>query len=112
MKHLVLIDGHHLMYRAYWAIPRTLVTRKGELTNAVFGVASMLLNILNREKPDSLLFCFDAGSETFRHQENETYKDGRAETPDDFYEQIPRILELIDTFGISSVSDPEYEADD
>lgn len=112
MKHLVLIDGHHLMYRAYWAIPRTLKTKKGEQTNAVFGVASMLLTILQREEPDALLFCFDAGEETFRHQENETYKEGRAETPDDFYEQIPRILELIETFGIAAVSDPQYEADD
>jgi DNA polymerase-1 len=100
------------MYRAYWAIPRTLKTRSGVQTNAVFGVASMLLNILSREEPDELLFCFDAGEETFRHQENETYKEGRAETPDDFYEQIPRILDLIETFGISHVSDTQYEADD
>jgi len=112
MNHLVLVDGHHLMYRAYWAIPRTLKTRSGEQTNAVFGVASMLLNILKLEEPDALLFCFDAGEETFRHQENDTYKDGRAETPDDFYVQIPRILELIETFGIAAVSDPQYEADD
>lgn len=112
MKHLVLIDGHHLMYRAYWAIPRTLKTRSGEQTNAVFGVASMLLNIVKSEEPDALLFCFDAGEETFRHQENETYKDGRAETPDDFYVQIPRIIELIEAFGISHVSNPKYEADD
>lgn len=112
MKHIVLVDGHHLMYRAYWAIPRTLKTSSGELSNAVFGVASMLINILKREEPDAFLFCFDAGEETFRHQENETYKEGRAETPDDFYEQIPRILELIDTFGIPAVSDPQYEADD
>jgi len=100
------------MYRAYWAIPRTLKTRSGEQTNTVFGVASMLLNIIRREEPDALLFCFDAGNETFRHQENETYKDGRAETPDDFYDQIPRVLELVDTFGIQAVSDAQYEADD
>jgi len=112
VKHLVLIDGHHLMYRAYWAIPRTLKTSSGELTNAVFGVASMLLNILKREEPDALLFCFDAGEETFRHQENKTYKEGRAETPDEFYEQIPRILEMIDVFAFSAVSNPQYEADD
>ncbi len=79
--HLVLIDGHHLMYRAYYAIPRTLKTSKGEQTNAVYGVASMLIAILKIEEPDALLFCFDKGEETFRHQENATYKDGRAETP-------------------------------
>jgi len=112
MKHLVLIDGHHLMYRAYWAIPRTLKTRAGEQTNTVFGVASMLLSILTKEEPDAFLFCFDEGDQTFRHQEATDYKAGRAETPDDFYVQIPRVHELIDTFAIPHVSDPRFEADD
>ncbi|MDO8648945.1 MAG: 5'-3' exonuclease H3TH domain-containing protein [Candidatus Peregrinibacteria bacterium] len=108
----MIIDGHHLMYRAYYAIPKTLRTSSGEQTNAVFGVASMLLMLLKAEAPDSLVFCFDAGEETFRHKENATYKEGRAETPDDFYLQIPRILELIDAFSFEHVSDPRYEADD
>ncbi len=112
MKHLVLIDGHHLMYRAFYAIPSGMMTKSGEMTNAVFGVASMVISILKAEEPDSLLFCFDEGEETFRHRENATYKDGRAETPDTFYLQIPRILEMVDAFGFRSVSDKEYEADD
>lgn len=112
MNHLVIIDGHHLMYRAYYAIPRTLRTATGEQTNAVYGVASMLLTLITIEQPTHLLFCFDAGEETFRHQENATYKDGRAETPDEFYLQIPRIMEMIDAFGFRSVSDLRYEADD
>lgn len=112
MKHLVLIDGHHLMHRAYWAIPRALKTSKGEQVNTVFGVASMLLHILKIEQPDYMVVCFDAGGETFRHQENETYKDGRAETPDDFYGQIPRVFSLVEAFGLRQVSNPQYEADD
>lgn len=112
VEHLVLIDGHHLMYRAYYAIPKTLRTSKGEQTNAVFGVASMLLTMLRAEEPDRLLFCFDAGEETFRHQENATYKDGRAETPDDFYAQIPRIMQLVEICRLQHVSDPQFEADD
>ncbi|MBI1812486.1 hypothetical protein HY285_01630 [Candidatus Peregrinibacteria bacterium] len=112
MEHLVLIDGHHLMYRAFYAIPSTLTTAAGEQTNAIYGVASMFLTILRVEEPDRLLFCFDAGEETFRHQENATYKEGRAETPDSFYLQIPRILQLIDAFGIQHVSDLQFEADD
>ncbi len=112
MKHLVLIDGHHLMYRAYYAIPRGMQTASGEPTNAVFGVASMLITILKTEEPDSLLFCFDEGEETFRHQENATYKDGRAETPDDFFVQIPRIIEMIERLGLAHVADKKYEADD
>lgn len=112
MQHLVLIDGHHLMYRAYWAIPRTLTTRAGEQVNAVFGFASMILTILKKEEPDGLLICFDAGEETFRHQENATYKEGRAETPDDFYTQIPRIMEFVAASGIPHVSHKGFEADD
>jgi DNA polymerase I len=112
MDHLVLIDGHHLMYRAYWAIPRTLKTKAGEQSNAVFGVTSMLLSILAKEKPTHLLFCFDEGEDTFRHQEAKEYKEGRAETPDDFYVQIPRIIEGIEAFGIKHISDKRYEADD
>lgn len=100
------------MYRAYWAIPRTLTTKAGEQVNAVFGVASMLLAILKQEEPDRLLVCFDAGEETFRHQEHKEYKAGRAETPDDFYAQIPRIIELITAFQFVHVSDLKYEADD
>lgn len=111
-KHLVIVDGHHLMYRAYWAIPRTMKTSKGEQVNTSFGIASMLLQILKAEEPSHLLFCFDAGSETFRHKEYAEYKSGRAETPDDFYIQIPRTLSLIDSFGIKSVSGKEWEADD
>ena len=112
MDHLVLIDGHHLMYRAYWAIPRTLRTHSGLQVNAVFGMASMLLTILKHESPDALLLCFDAGGETFRHQEHAAYKEGRPETPDDFYQQIPLILEIVDAFGFSRISDLQYEADD
>lgn len=100
------------MYRAYWAIPRTLTTSGGEQVNAVFGMASMILHILRIEQPDHLAICFDAGEETFRHQENETYKDGRAETPDDFYVQIPRIVQLVEAFGLPHTSHAGFEADD
>lgn len=100
------------MYRAYWAIPRTLKTRAGELSNTSFGMASMLLAILSQEKPDALLLCFDEGEETFRHEQHDEYKEGRAETPDDFYDQIPRVMELVDAFGFARVSDSKYEADD
>ncbi len=100
------------MYRAYYAIPRTLKTSKGEQSNAVYGVASMLVAMLKAEQPDALLFCFDEGEDTFRHKEHKEYKEGRAETPDDFYTQIPRILEMIEAFGFRHLSDPGFEADD
>ena len=112
MKHLVIVDGHHLMYRAYWAIPRTMKNSKGEQTNTPFGVASMLMMILKTEQPDNLLFCFDADEDTFRHKEYAEYKAGRSATPDDFYVQIPRTLAMIDSFGIKSVAGGGFEADD
>jgi len=111
-KHLLIVDGHHLMYRAYWAIPRTMKNTKGEQVNTTFGVASMLLLMLKTEQPDSILFCFDADEDTFRHKEYAEYKAGRSATPDDFYVQIPRTLSLIDTFGIKSISGGGFEADD
>lgn len=111
-KHLVIVDGHHLMYRAYWAIPRTMKNGKGEQTNIAFGMASMLIMILKTEQPDSLLFCFDADEDTFRHKEYAEYKAGRSATPDDFYPQVPRALAMIDAFGTKSVSGGAMEADD
>ncbi len=112
MDHLVLIDGHHMLYRAYWAIPRTLKNKKGEQTNIAFGMASMLLSILRIEQPTHLLLAFDAGSDTFRHKEHEAYKEGRAETPDDFHPQIPGVLGMLEQGGFPMVSDPKFEADD
>ncbi len=100
------------MYRAFYAIPGSMHTASGEQTNAVYGVVSMLISILKAEEPDYLLFCFDAGEKTFRHEENATYKDGRAETPGEFYTQIPRIIQFIETLQIPHVSEGKYEADD
>ncbi len=112
MEHLLIVDGHHLLYRAYWAIPRTMKTSSGEQVNTAFGVASMLLQMLRTEEPDALLFCFDADEKTFRHEEFSEYKAGRSETPEDFYPQVHRALQLIDAFGIKSVSGSRMEADD
>lgn len=100
------------MYRAFYAIPGSMKTSAGEQSNAVYGVGSMLISMLKTEQPDALLFCFDEGEDTFRHQENAEYKAGRAETPDTFYVQIPRIMDMIDAFQIKRVSNPGFEADD
>jgi DNA polymerase I len=112
MKHLVIIDGHHLLYRAYWAIPRSMTNAKGEQINTAFGFTSMLINILKTEQPDSLLFCFDADEQTFRHKEYEEYKAGRAATPDDFYPQVPRVFQVIDALKFKRVEGGGFEADD
>lgn len=108
---LVLIDGHALVYRAYFALPSTMATGKGELTNAVFGFASMLLNVLRDERPDYLAVTFDLGR-TFRHEKDERYKANRAEMPDDLRLQFQRIDQLLEVFDIPSYSAEGYEADD
>ncbi len=111
-KHFVIVDGHHLLYRAYWAIPRSMKMNNGEQVNTAFGVAGMLMTILKKEEPDAILFCFDADEDTFRHTEYAEYKAGRSATPDDFYPQVPKALSVIDAFGIKSVSGGTFEADD
>ena len=108
---LVLIDGHALVYRAYFALPSTMATAQGELTNAVFGFASMLLNVLRDEQPDYLAVTFDIGR-TFRHEAYAEYKANREEMPDDLRIQFERIYQLLATLDIPTYSAEGYEADD
>ena len=108
---LVLIDGHALVYRAYFALPSTMATSQGELTNAVFGFASMLLNVLRDEQPDYLAVTFDIGR-TFRHEAYAEYKANREEMPDDLHIQFKRIYQLLATLDIPTYSAEGYEADD
>jgi DNA polymerase-1 len=108
---LVLIDGHALVYRAYFALPATMATAHGEVTNAVFGFASMLLGVLRDEKPEYLAVAFDRGR-TFRHEAYAEYKANRAEMPNDLRIQFERIDELLAAFDIPAYSAENYEADD
>ncbi len=108
---LVLIDGHALVYRAYFALPTSMATSSGEVTNAVFGFASMLLNVLRDEKPDYLAVAFDLGR-TFRHEEYAPYKANRAAMPDDMRSQFGRIHELLEVLRIPTYTAESYEADD
>jgi len=108
---LVLIDGHALVYRAYFALPSDMATSRGELTNAVFGFASMLINVLRDEKPAYLAVAFDVGR-TFRHEDYEEYKANRAHMPDDLSMQLARIEELLEAFNIPTYRMEGYEADD
>lgn len=108
---LVLIDGHALIYRAYFALPADMASSRGELTNAVFGFASMLLNVLRDEQPDYLAVAFDRGR-TFRHDAYLEYKANRREMPDDLQLQFERIEQLLEAFHIPVYSVEGYEADD
>ena len=111
-KRLVIIDGNHLIHRAFYAIQNPLRTSNGEQTNAIYGFASMLLNILEVDKPDYIAMTFDKKAPTFRHDEHEGYKATRAKAPDELYAQIPRIHEMVKAFNIPIYSIEGFEADD
>ncbi len=111
-KRLVVIDGNHLIHRAFYAIQNPLMTSTGEQTNAIYGFASMLLNILEAEEPDYIAMTFDEKAPTFRHDKHEEYKATRKKAPDELYAQIPRIREMIKCFKMPTFSKEGYEADD
>jgi len=108
---LVLIDGHALAFRAYYALPADLATARGELTNAVFGFASMLLNVIRDENPDYLIVAFDTG-QTFRHEEYAEYKAHRARMPEELADQMDRIRQIVEAMNIPIVEAEGFEADD
>jgi len=110
-KKLILIDSNALIHRAYHALP-PLTTKKGELVNAVYGYTSVLFNVLSRFKPEYILATFDLKEPTFRHKEFKDYKATRVKAPDDLYEQIPRVKELVRALNIPLAEKKGYEADD
>lgn len=109
---LVIIDGNHLIHRAFHAIQAPLKTSSGEQTNAIFGFASMLLNILELEKPDYLAVAFDEKGPTFRHDAHEGYKATRVKAPQALYDQIPRIREMLTKLKVPLYFQEGLEADD
>ncbi len=108
---IILIDGNAIIHRAFHALP-PFKTSKGELVNAVYGFASVVLNILNTEDPEYIAVAFDLKGPTFRHQEYKEYKATRIKAPDELYGQIPRIKELVRAFEIPIFEEEGYEADD
>ena len=110
---LLLLDGHSLAYRAFFALPiENFSTVTGQPTNAVYGFTAMLINVLRDEKPTHLAVAFDRGEPTFRHEQYVEYKANRRETPEDFRSQLSLIFEVLDALGIRRLSAPGYEADD
>ena len=110
-KTFFLVDGHSLLYRAFYALP-TMTTTSGEHTNAVYGFISMLLRLLQEQDPDCLVVAFDKKGPTLRHEQFPDYKANRAETPDELISQVERVKELVDAFGWHQVEIDGYEADD
>ena len=112
-ERLLLLDGHSLAYRAFFALPpENFSTTTGQPTNAVYGFTSMLINVLRDEQPTHVAVAFDRGEPTFRHEQYVEYKATRKETPADFRSQLSLIFEVLDVLGIRRLSVPGYEADD
>lgn len=108
---LVLVDGHGLAFRAFFAIPPSLATASGELTNATFGFTSMLLEVLRAHQPEYVLVTFDVGR-TFRHEQFEDYKAHRAPMPDELKPQVNRMKEVLAALNVPIYEADGFEADD
>jgi len=111
MSKLIIVDGNSIANRAFYALP-LLSNSEGLHTNAVYGVTTMLLKLIEEEKPTHFLFAFDAGKVTFRHADYQDYKGGRAKTPPELSEQWPLIKDLVAAFNIAQFELEGYEADD
>jgi DNA polymerase-1 len=110
---LLLLDGHSLAYRAFFALPvENFSTTDGQPTNAVYGFTAMLINVLRDEAPTHVGVSFDISRSTFRHEAYADYKAKRAETPADFKGQVSLVREVLDALRIPVVTAEGYEADD
>jgi DNA polymerase-1 len=110
---LLLLDGHSLAYRAFFALPvENFSTTTGQPTNAVYGFTAMLINVLRDEQPTHMAVTFDISKSNFRHETYSEYKAGRAETPHDFKGQVSLVREVLDALRVPIVCAEGYEADD
>src|SRR4051812_26137489 len=108
----MLLDGHSIAYRAFFALPADMATASGQVTNAVYGFTSMLINLLKDHQPDAIAVTFDRPEPTFRHELVSDYKAGRAEAPDILRQQLGLVRQVVETLKIPIVELAGYEADD
>ncbi len=110
---LLIIDGHSMAFRAFYALPaQGFRTATGQHTNAVYGFVSMLVKLLETERPTRVAVAFDVSRHSFRTEEYPEYKGTREETPEEFKGQVELIQQVLDAMGITSLSKEGFEADD
>lgn len=110
---LLVVDGHSLAFRAYFAIPaEKFVTRDGQSTNAIWGFMTMLSAVMETEKPDKLAIAFDVKGGTFRNKMLPQYKGTRDAAPEELISQLPILQELLKSLGIVYVEKTGFEGDD
>ncbi len=112
MALLMLLDGNSLTYRAFHALPTDMATASGQVTNAVFGFTSMLINLLKDHTPDGIAVAWDRPEPTFRHLTVKDYKAGRSETPDILRQQFGLVRQVVEALRIPMVEAVGFEADD
>jgi DNA polymerase-1 len=111
-RKVMLIDGNSLTYRAFFALPDTLATASGQVTNAVFGFTSMLINLYRDHHPTGIAVAFDRPEPTFRHAQVADYKAGRSAAPDVLRQQMGLVREVVEALRIPILELPGFEADD
>src|SRR3989304_9696302 len=111
MSKLVLIDGNAILHRAFHALP-PLTTKSGEPINAVYGLVSMLLRVIQDLTPTHIAICFDEKAPTFRHKEFAAYQAQRPTMADELSSQFEKARKVVEAFGIPAYSKAGYEADD
>lgn len=112
-KRLLLIDGHSLAYRAYYALPvENFSTASGQATNAIYGFTSMMINLIKEERPTHIATAFDVSRKTFRSEKFPEYKANRSATPDEFRSQMSYIFEAVAALGVRHFAMEGFEADD
>lgn len=109
---IMALDGNSLAYRAFFALPEDMATSSGQTTNAVYGFATMLINLVKEHKPDGVVVVFDRPEPTFRHEANPEYKAQREKAPDTLFQQLGLIREFLDAAGIRWLEQPGFEGDD
>ncbi len=112
MGRYLVVDGNSLTYRAFFALPTDMATASGQVTNAVFGFTSMLINVLKDHTPDGVLVAFDRPEPTFRHEAEPLYKAQREAAPDILRQQMGLVREVLDAVGITAIDLVGWEADD
>ena len=108
----LVVDGNSLTYRAFFALPTDMATASGQVTNAVFGFTSMMINVMKDHRPDGVLVTFDRPEPTFRHEAEPLYKAQREAAPDILRQQMGLVREVLDAIGITTVDLSGWEADD
>src|SRR6476469_7587872 len=112
MAKLMLVDGNSLTYRAFFALPTDITLASGQVTNAVYGFTSMLLNLVRDHQPDGIGVAFDRPEPTFRHEAVSDYKANRNAAPDILRQQMGLVRQVVETLRIPIIEAPGFEADD